>query len=244
MTGVALATFALLVGVAGAIPAPSGGSRSLTSGSGRSTASALSTVTGPDVSSWNHPSGAPIDWGQVAASGQSFAFIKATEGPAVVGGGYYTNPYFAGDWSGAGSAGLYRGAYDFADPAMPLTTAESQAADFVKVAGRMQGNHDLPPVLDLETTGGLSIPDLITWTATWLSAVQEPDRPPADGLHEPELLEHVPRQHDRGRRLPPVDRELDDCLESGHAARRLVELDVLAVHRRRAPWAASAAPST
>src|SRR5215475_3414013 len=59
---------------------------------------ALGFLTGPDVSSWNHPNGAPISWGQVAAAGNSFAFVKATEGPTTVGGSFYTNPYFAGDF--------------------------------------------------------------------------------------------------------------------------------------------------
>jgi GH25 family lysozyme M1 (1,4-beta-N-acetylmuramidase) len=133
---------------------------------------ALGYLTGPDVSSWNHPNGAPISWGQVAAAGNSFAFVKATEGPAAVGGSFYTNPYFAGDFGAAASSGLARGAYDFARPALPLATASAQADAFVSVAGTLHGPHDLPPVLDLEVTGGLAPGDLINWVATWLSRVQ------------------------------------------------------------------------
>ncbi len=133
---------------------------------------AVSTVTGPDVSGWNHPSGAAINWGQVAASGQSFAFIKATEGPASASGSPYTNPWFASDWSASGAAGLFRGAYHFARPALPLTTAAQQANQFVSVAGTAGGSRDLAPVLDLEVTGGLAPSDLVAWTATWLSTVR------------------------------------------------------------------------
>jgi len=59
--------------------------------------------TGIDVSNYQHPNGAAINWAAVKASGQSFVFVKATEGvngatPA------YTNPYFAQDWAGAGAS--------------------------------------------------------------------------------------------------------------------------------------------
>ena len=43
-------------------------------------------IPGIDVASHQHPGGAAIDWNTVAASGQKFAFVKATEGTN------YTNP--------------------------------------------------------------------------------------------------------------------------------------------------------
>lgn len=127
-------------------------------------ASAL--LSGVDVASFQHPGGASIDWAAVKASGQSFAFIKATEGTG------YTNPYFASDWSAAGAAGLYRGAYHFARPALPLSTAIDQARYFVSRAGSMTGAADIGGVLDLETTGGLGQADLASWTRAWLGEVQ------------------------------------------------------------------------
>jgi GH25 family lysozyme M1 (1,4-beta-N-acetylmuramidase) len=126
-------------------------------------ASAL--MSGVDVASFQHPGGAPIDWAAVKASGQSFAFVKATEGTG------YTNPYFASDWSASGAVGLYRGAYHFARPALPLDTAIAQARYFVSRTGSMNGALDLPGVLDLETTGGLGQADLANWTRTWLAEV-------------------------------------------------------------------------
>jgi GH25 family lysozyme M1 (1,4-beta-N-acetylmuramidase) len=126
-------------------------------------ASAL--LSGVDVASFQHPGGAPIDWAAVRASGQSFAFIKATEGTA------YTNPYFASDWNASGAAGLYRGAYHFARPALPLSTAVDQARWFVSRTGTMAGAIDLPGVLDLEATGGLGQADLAQWTRIWLAEV-------------------------------------------------------------------------
>ncbi|HEY6533662.1 MAG TPA: glycoside hydrolase family 25 protein [Acidimicrobiales bacterium] len=123
-------------------------------------------MTGVDVASFQHPGGAPIDWNAVRAAGHSFAFVKATEGTS------YTNPWFAEDWRGAGQAGLFRGAYHFARPALPLSTAVDQARYFVSRTGSMTGGGDLPGVLDLEATGGLGQADLAAWTRAWLGEVQ------------------------------------------------------------------------
>ena len=132
-------------------------------------ASASGDLSGPDVSSWQHPNGASVDWNQVRASGKSFAFVKATEGPS----GYYTNPYFTADWAGIRAAGMYRGAYHFARPALPTaSSAQDQANFFISTLGNTRERGDLPPALDLEVNGGLSPADLISWTQTFLSTVQ------------------------------------------------------------------------
>lgn len=123
----------------------------------------LAEIAGPDVSSWQHPSGASLDWRAVRAAGHPFAFVKATEDTS------YTNPYFAADWAAVHASGMDRGAYHFAQPASP---ALGQANYFAAVVGSVQSAGDLPPVLDLEVTGGLSPPDLVTWTHTFLSRVQ------------------------------------------------------------------------
>lgn len=131
-----------------------------------------SAATGPDVASWQHPNGAPIDWNQVRAAGHDFAFVKADEGPVANGRSYYTNPYFTQDWNGAAAAGLYRGAYHFARPKLPLSTAIDDARHFVSVTGTMQGSGDLPPVLDIEVTGGLSPANVAQWSRLWLQEVE------------------------------------------------------------------------
>lgn len=118
--------------------------------------------TGVDVSSYQHLQA--LNWSKAKADGVTFAFVKATEGRS------YTNPYFAGDWATTASLGIYRGAYHFARPSKG--TAAAQARYFVKVAGPQQGVGVLPPVLDLEVTGGLGVRALRTWTATWLQTVQ------------------------------------------------------------------------
>jgi len=128
------------------------------------TAFAANAETGVDVSRWQHGS-TPLNWSSVKTDGISFAFIKATEGSS------YTNPYFAGDWSATAAAGIYRGAYHFARPS--IGTAVKQAEYFLSRAGLADASGDLPPVLDLEATGGLGVVALRRWTDTWLRTVQE-----------------------------------------------------------------------
>ena len=137
---------------------------------------ASAVITGIDVASHQHPNGVAINWQQVVSAGHRFAYVKATEGPGT---GtdkcqrrtYYTNPYFAADWSGAGAAGLYRGAYHYARPQLPLSSAEEQARYFVSVAGPSNGAYDLPLELDLEETCGLGQSDLAEWTRRFLAEV-------------------------------------------------------------------------
>jgi GH25 family lysozyme M1 (1,4-beta-N-acetylmuramidase) len=119
-------------------------------------------ANGIDVSRWQHQSS--LDWSKVKADGVDFAFIKATEGST------YTNPYFAGDWASTTKLGIYRGAYHFARPS--VGSAATQAKYFVKVAGLQHGKGVLPPVLDLEATGGLGVKKLRNWTRNWLVTVQ------------------------------------------------------------------------
>jgi GH25 family lysozyme M1 (1,4-beta-N-acetylmuramidase) len=131
-----------------------------------STAAASASVGGPDVASYQHPSGRAINWSSVYASGKRFVFVKATEGTA------YRNPYFAGDWADSHAAGLLHGAYHFARPNGRSGSAAAQARAFVAAAGTARAQGDLPPTLDLEVTGGLGPAKLIAWTTRWLSTVQ------------------------------------------------------------------------
>ncbi len=127
---------------------------------------AFAVTDGPDVASYQHPSGASINWGAVHSSGRTFAIVKATEGTS------YTNPYFAGDWAGIRAAGMFRGSYHFARPAWPLSTAVDQARYFVSRIGTTLTSTDLPPILDLEVSGGLSPAQLVMWAQSWLDTVR------------------------------------------------------------------------
>lgn len=84
-----------------------------------------------------------IDWSKVKASGQTFAFVKATQGHDI------TDPYFAVNWPQAKAAGLLRGAYHYYENS---GDGPAQAQRFVAVVG---GDHgDLPPVVDVEDPHG------------------------------------------------------------------------------------------
>ena len=102
-------------------------------------------LDGIDVAGHQHPGGSAIDWQTVADSGQSFAFIKATEGTG------YTNPYFSSDSAKASAAGVTPGSYHYAKPEYD---ARSQARYYASVLSTGV-NPSLPPTLDLEETGGL-----------------------------------------------------------------------------------------
>jgi hypothetical protein len=93
----------------------------------------------------------------------SFAIVKATES------NNYTNPFFADDYADSLAAGLVHGAYHFARPAYPLSkTATAQAQYFAARIGDVNMPDTLPPVLDLEVTGGLPRADLVTWAQIFL----------------------------------------------------------------------------
>ncbi len=118
---------------------------------------------GVDTSHYQH--GARLRWEAVKASGVKFAFLKATEGST------YTDPKFATDWAATRRVGIYHGAYHFARPS--FGSARRQARHFARVIGPQRVRGTLPPVLDLEATGGLRPRPLITWTRAWLTKVTQ-----------------------------------------------------------------------
>jgi len=127
-------------------------------------AQAATYAKGVDVSHWQ----GPIQWLQVASASYTFAFGKATEGKTLV------DPTYSINRSGAQTVGLRFGAYHFARPAgsgdaAVIANAIAQADFFLDVAQPQAG--ELPPVLDLETKGGLATAALQTWTSAWLDHV-------------------------------------------------------------------------
>lgn len=88
---------------------------------------------------------ATIDWARVADDEITFAYIKATEGRDFV------DRRFEQNWSGAGSAGLDRGAYHFFTLCTP---GADQAWHFLDVA--RPDRSALAPAVDLELAGNCS----------------------------------------------------------------------------------------
>ena len=118
---------------------------------------------GLDASSWQHPHGAGVDWHAAAASGQSFAFIKATEGTGPA------NRHYESDIHNARAAGIVTGSYHMARPAMEPTQQAHAFADRLQSVGGPQ----LPPVLDLEYEEDLDPAELAEWTQIFLDTLTE-----------------------------------------------------------------------
>lgn len=128
-----------------------------------SAAPAAADINGPDVSSWQHIDGRGINWFAVRGSGNNFAMLKATEGLN------YINPYFVQDSLLMRAAGVARGTYHYARPA---ESPELQGALYSAIVLGQNGMLDLPPVLDMEDSGGLPPAALIDWTHRYLNTVQ------------------------------------------------------------------------
>jgi GH25 family lysozyme M1 (1,4-beta-N-acetylmuramidase) len=123
-------------------------------------ATALAYADGVDVSHWQ----GNIAWSRVKSDGVTFAFMKATEGT------YYTDPTLKTNLAGAQRNGIYRGTYHFARPS--TGSAAAQARYYVSKVGSFHGKGALPPVLDLEVTGGLGPAALRSWVRTWLETTE------------------------------------------------------------------------
>ena len=138
-------------------------------------AAAGSTVQGIDVSSHQHPSGAPINWSDVAQAGYKFAFIKVSEGS------YYVNPYSAADIAGAQAAGMFAAPYAFA---IPNYSGGALQADYVlDNADYVPDGHLLTPILDIEydpyvsqdgtnSCYGLTQTQMVAWISAFTAEVQ------------------------------------------------------------------------
>jgi lysozyme len=114
-----------------------------------------SQALGIDVSGYQ----TTVDWQKLTAAGLSFAFIKATEGSALV------DHRFAEHWAEAKNAGVLRGAYHFFRPQLD---AALQAQVFL---AQLQDRGELPPVLDVELANGVAPAQIISGVKAWLELV-------------------------------------------------------------------------
>ncbi|HSU14782.1 glycoside hydrolase family 25 protein [Longimicrobium sp.] len=102
-----------------------------------------------------------IDWAAVEGDGVGFAFVKATEGATFV------DPAFRRNWAAMGETRILRGAYHRFRPGRD---ARAQAEHFLAVVRVTDG--DLPPVLDVEATDGVSDARLVRGVRAWLAEVE------------------------------------------------------------------------
>jgi lysozyme len=120
------------------------------------------SVRGIDISRYQ----GTIDWQKVkndmiGGSSIQFVFIKATEGVTIF------DPHFNDNFYKVREHGLLRGAYHFFTPS---ENGEKQAAHFLRQVHLEEG--DLPPVIDVEEIGNLSVSQLRSEVLDWLRIVE------------------------------------------------------------------------
>lgn len=116
-------------------------------------------IFGLDVSAYQ---GKSIDWSKVAAAGNRFAIIKVSEGDKSL------DPTRQINLTNAKAAGLYTGVYHFAHPA--VGDGATQAQKLWDACGGVMP--DLPPALDLESTGSLGSEAALTFTRDFIVACE------------------------------------------------------------------------
>lgn len=119
------------------------------------------TVRGVDVSHWQ----GNVDWPRVKGTGIGFAFARVTHGLEI------QDTSFARNWPALRSAGLIRGAYHYFRPAQDPLAQADLALQLLDAAGGLQPG-DLPLVLDVETSDGLTPGALQAAMRTWLARVE------------------------------------------------------------------------
>ncbi len=102
-----------------------------------------------------------IQWPKVRAAGIRFAFIRVSDGLTV------RDTQFAPNWGGARRAGLRRGVYQYF---RPDENAVAQADLVIAAVQRDPG--ELPPVIDVETTGGKSPAQLERQVRAWVARIR------------------------------------------------------------------------
>jgi lysozyme len=116
------------------------------------------TTAGIDVSYYQ----GDITWSRVRRGGVQFAFIRVSDGSTIL------DTKFASNWSGARQAGVLRGAYQFFRPEQdPIVQANVLVAEL-----RKRGAGELPPVIDIEVTGGLPLATVVTNARLWIEHVR------------------------------------------------------------------------
>ena len=121
---------------------------------------ATSHTYGIDVSQWQ----GTINWAQVKAAGKQFAVIRVSDGTGHI------DPTFATNWRNAKAAGVAVGAYQFFEPGQDATAQADLLVSQLSSVG--YGAGDLPPVIDVEVTGGVSDATVASRVNTWIARVK------------------------------------------------------------------------
>lgn len=105
-----------------------------------------------------------INWSSVKAAGKQFAIIRVSDGTG------FLDPKFVTNWKNAKAAGLAVGAYQFFRPNQDATAQADLFVNQLNAVGF--GANDLPPVIDVEVTGGVSGSTVAARVNTWLNRVK------------------------------------------------------------------------
>ena len=119
-------------------------------------------IHGIDVSKYQNN----INWKEVKNMEEKgikigFVFIKATEGTSIV------DAQFRRNWIEAEEQNMPKGAYHFF---VSNRNAKKQADNFMQIVNLKKG--DMPPVLDVEKSHGVSVADMQKGVKIWLNAVE------------------------------------------------------------------------
>jgi lysozyme len=117
------------------------------------------TVKGIDVSSYQ----GTINWPAVKGDGVEYAFIRASDGTGYIDSKFETN------WTNSRAAGIRHGAYQFFRPGQDaLAQADLLLA---KIGGKIAAD-DLPPVVDVEASDGLTATQIQAKLKIWVDRVK------------------------------------------------------------------------
>lgn len=116
------------------------------------------TTPGIDISYYQNT----IDWKRVRKAGVLFAFIRVSDGST------FADPMFDRNWNKARPTGILRGAYQYF---RPDESAKVQADLLIEKIKHDPG--ELPPVIDVEATGGRSAKQIARGIEIWVKRVRE-----------------------------------------------------------------------
>lgn len=102
-----------------------------------------------------------IEWSKVRRAGIKFAFIRVSDGLS------FADPEFTRNWTNAQAAKIARGAYQYF---RPEENAIAQADKLIAAIENDKG--ELPPVIDVESTGGLRPAQIAKQVTIWIDRVR------------------------------------------------------------------------
>ena len=116
---------------------------------------------GIDISHWQ----GAVDWNAAANDGVSFAIVRVSDGLGTV------DDWFDVNLPASRAAGLPTGVYQFFRPSQdPIAQADLLIAGIQDHGGLLPG--DLPPVIDVEDTGGLGPAAVAAAVGQWIDHVE------------------------------------------------------------------------